>query len=50
MRNKYKANCYICGKPVEIGQGYFQRVKGKGWKVKHTTGTLEEKSKCKRVE
>lgn len=34
MRNKFEGKCYICGKKVEVGQGYFQRDKGR-WLVKH---------------
>jgi len=35
MRNKYPANCYICGKLVAKGKGWFERFHGK-WNVRHT--------------
>ena len=34
MRNRYPGKCYKCGKPVEPGEGYFERHKG-GWRVQH---------------
>lgn len=35
MRNKYSGICYRCGKIVEIGEGHFERIIGKGWRVQH---------------
>lgn len=46
MRNKFKGLCYKCGKPVEVGQGFFEKIRGKSWKVKHATGTIQEKKRC----
>lgn len=34
MRNRFKGKCYVCGKIVEVGQGFFQRYKG-SWLTKH---------------
>jgi hypothetical protein len=34
MRNKYKGQCYVCGKNVEAGTGFFERFMGK-FRVKH---------------
>ena len=34
MRNKYKGQCYVCGKTVEVGTGFFERFMGK-FRVKH---------------
>lgn len=33
MRNKYPGICLRCGKPVAVGEGYFQRKPG-GWSVR----------------
>jgi hypothetical protein len=35
MRNKYPGTCYRCGKRVEVGEGHFERIPGKGWRVQH---------------
>lgn len=35
MRNKYPGICYRCGKRVEVGEGHFERVPGRGWRVQH---------------
>jgi ribosomal protein L24E len=35
MRNQYAGTCYRCGEPCEAGQGHFERVPGKGWRVQH---------------
>lgn len=35
MRNKFGGNCYKCGKYCKAGEGYFERVIGKGWRVQH---------------
>lgn len=37
MRNKYSGTCYRCGKRVEVGDGHFERVPGKGWRVQHAS-------------
>lgn len=41
MRNKYPDICYRCGKMVKPGDGYSERVYGKGrrsrWRVQHAT-------------
>lgn len=34
MKNKYVQKCYVCGKTVEAGKGFFQRDKGR-WLAKH---------------
>lgn len=34
-RNKFPGYCYQCGLYVEQGTGHFERVEGKGWRVKH---------------
>lgn len=35
MRNKFKGVCYLCGLEVKIGQGHFERHKGR-FRVKHS--------------
>lgn len=35
MRNKYPGTCYRCRKPVDVGEGFFERMKGIGWRVQH---------------
>jgi hypothetical protein len=35
MRNKFKGNCYICGKEVAEGKGFFERNGKGGWQVRH---------------
>jgi ribosomal protein L24E len=34
MRNRYKGDCYFCGKEVLPGAGHFERYR-KGWRVIH---------------
>ena len=34
MRNKFKGQCYRCGKVVEKTEGHFERYKGH-WRVQH---------------
>lgn len=34
MRNKYAANCHLCNKRVQVGQGYINFVHGR-WITKH---------------
>jgi hypothetical protein len=35
MRNQFAGTCYRCGERCEAGQGHFERVPGKGWRVQH---------------
>lgn len=35
MRNQYGGDCYRCGLWVAPGTGYFEKVRGKGWRVQH---------------
>lgn len=35
MRNRYPGPCYRCGMHVQVGEGHFERVRGKGWRVQH---------------
>ncbi len=35
MRNKYPGQCYRCGELVSVGDGHFERVPKKGWRVQH---------------
>lgn len=32
MRNKFKGQCYKCGKTVDVGKGHFERH-GSKWRV-----------------
>ena len=34
-RNQYGGDCYRCGEWVKPGDGHFERVIGKGWRVQH---------------
>lgn len=48
-RNKYGGHCYRCGKYCYPGQGHFERIPGKGWRVQHVECCLkarEEKAKA----
>lgn len=46
MRNRFAGKCWVCGQEVKVGEGYFQRTKGK-WLTKHATGTKTEEARCK---
>lgn len=46
MRNRYKSECYICGKTVKPYQGTAEKVTG-FWRVKHLTDTEDRKKRCK---
>lgn len=35
MRNKFAQECYRCGVLVPAGDGFFERIRGKGWQVRH---------------
>jgi len=35
MLNKAAVPCVRCGETVEIGDGHFVKIAGKGWKVEH---------------
>lgn len=34
MRNRYAGHCLRCQKLVQPGEGYFQRLTGRGWLVR----------------
>lgn len=34
-RNQFAGKCYVCGLTVQPGTGHFERVPGRGWRVKH---------------
>jgi DNA-directed RNA polymerase subunit RPC12/RpoP len=34
MRNRYAGKCLRCGKPVGIGEGFFQKGEVLGWLVR----------------
>ncbi len=40
MRNKHPGVCYRCGKRVEVGEGHFQRSKGK-WIIQHAQCAID---------
>ena len=42
MRNKYPGICYRCGKPVEKGEGHFERHNG-GWRTQHAECCIKAK-------
>ena len=31
MRNRHDAPCYVCGRTVKAGGGYFERQSGRWW-------------------
>ena len=35
MRNKFAAQCYVCGREVKSGSGHFERNGKGGWQVRH---------------
>lgn len=35
MRNKYAGPCKDCGATVPVGEGYFERQRGGGWRTRH---------------
>lgn len=35
MRNKFPGTCYRCGEHCKAGEGHFERIPGKGWRVQH---------------
>jgi hypothetical protein len=41
MRNKFPGYCYRCLKLVETGEGHFERIPGKGWRIQHATCAIE---------
>jgi hypothetical protein len=43
MRNKYPGTCYRCGKHCAAGDGHFERVIGKGWRVQHASCAIEHR-------
>lgn len=34
MRNKFAGHCYVCGKMVRPGKGFFERFQGH-WRLQH---------------
>jgi hypothetical protein len=35
MRNQHGGTCYRCGEWCKPGEGHFERIQGKGWRVQH---------------
>lgn len=35
MRNRYAGPCKDCGETVPVGEGYFEKQRGGGWKTRH---------------
>lgn len=47
MRNKYAGYCYKCGKRVERGEGYFERIYNNGygnkWRLKCISCVIDDR-------
>lgn len=45
MLNKAPVACIRCGETVEVGDGHFVKVAGKGWKVEHATCPVVQRAR-----
>lgn len=41
MRNRFAGTCYRCGEHVAPGDGHFERLIGRGWRVQHATCAIK---------
>ena len=51
MRNKFPGVCYRCGKPVEKGEGHFEKIRNSWpvkWRTQHATCAIEFREKRKK--
>lgn len=40
-RNKFAGPCKDCGENVPVGEGYFEKQRGGGWKTRHVLCTAK---------
>jgi hypothetical protein len=41
-RNRYAGPCKDCGETVAVGEGYFEKQRGGGWRTRHVLCTARK--------